>query len=154
MNKAEQILTVADEAATQKLARDLGIQLRGRETILLHGPLGAGKTAFARPLIRSLCGDADMPVPSPTYTLIQPYETLKGQSLWHCDLYRISGPEELDELGLPDMLGTGVVLIEWPDRLGVYKPASALEIRLDPVDTCPSQRQVTLTNAPEGFTPA
>mgnify|MGYP006433761961 CR=1 FL=1 len=147
-------LILKDEQATQKLAWQLAAKLEGKETILLHGPLGAGKTAFTRALIRALCDDANMAVPSPTYTLIQPYETPGGLTIWHCDLYRIHEPEELDELGLPDMLGTGLVLIEWPDRLGVYKPAAPLEVRLDPIDNHACQRQVTLTNAPEGVTPA
>ena len=153
MRDPSQTTTLANEAATQTLARQLAAQLQGTETILLHGPLGAGKTSFARALIRALCGDADMAVPSPTYTLIQPYESVTGQTIWHCDLYRIHEPEELDELGLPDMLGSGLVLIEWPDRLGVYKPAHALEIRLDPIDNYPDQRNITVTNPPEGFAP-
>ena len=154
MSDPAQTFTLADEAATEKLARQLAAKLEGTETILLDGPLGAGKTAFARALIRSLCGDADMAVPSPTYTLIQPYTTPGGLTIWHCDLYRIHEPEELDELGLPDMLGTGIVMIEWPDRLGVYKPVAPLEIKLATIDNRPRKRQVTLTNAPEGVTPA
>lgn len=146
--------TLADEAATQDLARRLAAHLTGRETILLDGPLGAGKTAFARALIRALCDDGEMPVPSPTYTLIQPYETPSGQTIWHCDLYRLSAPEELDELGLPDMLGSVLVIVEWPDRLGVHRPAQPLEIRFVPVDNASNQRHVTITGAPEGFAPA
>jgi tRNA threonylcarbamoyl adenosine modification protein YjeE len=146
--------TLANEAATEALARELAAHLKGRETILLDGPLGAGKTAFARALIRAGCGAPDMAVPSPSYTLIQPYETPSGRTLWHCDLYRLSGPEELDELGLPDILGRDIVMIEWPGRMGVYRPAQAIEIRLEPADNDPHRRHITITRAPEGFVPA
>ena len=113
---------------TADLARMLAPNLTAGDTILLRGDVGAGKTHFARALIQSLLA---MPedVPSPTFTLVQTYETADGTEIWHSDLYRLTHPEEVDELGLTDAFETAICLVECaepnvprhPDKL---RPAS------------------------------
>lgn len=114
--------------ATRRLGARLAAQLRPGDTVLLTGDLGAGKTTLARAVIAQMCGVED--APSPTYTLVQLYETQAGDELWHADLYRIEAMSELEELGLEDAFETAVCLVEWPDRLGDAVPADRLEILL------------------------
>lgn len=102
--------------------------LRAGDAIALKGDLGAGKSTLARALIRALADDAGLEVPSPTFTLVQSYET--RIPVHHFDLYRLSSPDELDELGLDDALAQGAALIEWPDRAGDQLPANALQVEL------------------------
>lgn len=122
---------LASEAATAALAAALAPCLRAGDALLLDGPLGAGKTSFARALIRRLAGPGTE-VPSPTFNLVLTYNLPGGVTLWHFDLYRINDPREIDELGLEDALADGISLIEWPDRLGAEAPADALTLRLRP----------------------
>lgn len=107
-------------------ARGLAPVLRDGGMVLLDGDLGAGKTAFARALIRSLAG-ADIEVPSPTFTLVQSY-ALDGVEVTHADLYRIDDPDEIDELGLEDAAAAGLVLVEWPERAGGRLDRGALRL--------------------------
>lgn len=100
------------EAVAERVAR---MAARG-DVITLQGDLGAGKTAFARAFIRSLVGRA-IDVPSPTFTLVQVYETTVGD-VWHFDLYRLEATDDVWELGLEEALAEGITLIEWPERLG------------------------------------
>jgi tRNA threonylcarbamoyladenosine biosynthesis protein TsaE len=134
-------LTLPDEAATARLAAGLARRLRPGDTLLLEGGLGAGKSALARKIIRSRLG-SDIEVPSPTYTLVQTYGADAGE-IWHADLYRLSGPDEVAETGLGEALGAAICLIEWPDRLGDMTPPEALTLALAIVgDTA---RSATLT---------
>lgn len=98
------------------------------DVILLNGDLGTGKTHFARSVIQALLTTAE-DVPSPTFTLVQSYQTAKGD-LWHADLYRIGSPFEIEELGLTEAFETAICLIEWPDRLGTLTPPDALSLTL------------------------
>ncbi|MBB6253606.1 tRNA (adenosine(37)-N6)-threonylcarbamoyltransferase complex ATPase subunit type 1 TsaE [Nitrospirillum iridis] len=134
-------LDLADEAATARLAATLGRLLTTGDVVALSGDLGAGKSAFARHLIRSL-GDADEEVPSPTFTLVQTYD-LPGFPLWHFDLYRLTAPDEVLELGWEEVRHEGVALVEWPARLGALLPADRLD--LDLAITGPESRRATLT---------
>ncbi len=115
-----------DEAATIALAETLAARARAGDVLLLSGPLGAGKTSFARAYIRALTGAADLTVPSPTFTLVQQYEA-PHFTIWHYDLWRLQNHHAMEELGW-DEAQDGVVIVEWPDRLGPLTPANALRI--------------------------
>jgi tRNA threonylcarbamoyl adenosine modification protein YjeE len=118
-----------DEQATRRLMIDIAALLQPGDLITLSGDLGAGKTTFARALVRHLAGDDTVEVPSPTFTLMQTYE-LPRFAIIHADLYRLSGPGELSELGFEDMADSAVVLLEWPDRAAGFLPPSRLDVAL------------------------
>ncbi len=120
-----------DAAATARLGAALGRALRRGDAVLLEGPLGAGKSALARAAISARLADCgrEEDIPSPTYTLVQTYET-PACDILHADLYRLGAPEEIAELGLADAFANAVSLIEWPDRLGAHAPARALRLVL------------------------
>jgi tRNA threonylcarbamoyl adenosine modification protein YjeE len=140
-------LPLADEAATEALARDVARLLRPGDVIALWGDLGAGKTRFARALIGALSGQGEgEEVPSPTFTLVQTYDLPAGL-VWHFDLYRLDLPEEALELGLDEALADGITLIEWPGRLGNLLPRDRLDLTLE-FGTTPEARIATL--APRG----
>jgi len=111
-------------ADTERLAATLASLAAPGDIIALSGELGAGKTTFARGFVRALTGK-DEDVPSPTFTLVQTYDTPKGE-IWHCDLYRLAKPDDALELGLEDAFGSGICLIEWPERLGGLLPPRRL----------------------------
>lgn len=118
-----------DEAATTRLGEDLAAALKPGDVVALSGDLGAGKTTLARGLIRASTGDPLLDVPSPTFTLVQAYE--RGRlPVAHFDLYRLSDPAELDELGLDEALAGGVALIEWPERAENRLPANVIRVSL------------------------
>ena len=117
-----------DERATVRLGEDLAMALRAGDVLALSGDLGAGKTTLARGLIRAMAEDARLDVPSPTFTLVQSYET--RVPLNHFDLYRLVSPFEIDELGLAEMLATGAALIEWPERAGDRLPEGTVAVEL------------------------
>ncbi len=135
-------VALAGERATEALMLDIAALLEPGDVITLSGDLGAGKTTFARALIRHLAGDASIEVPSPTFTLMQTYE-LPRFPLVHVDLYRLAGAGELTELGVEDVAERGVVLIEWPDRAAGALPADRLDIEL----TLSPQHGETFRNA-------
>lgn len=124
-------IALPDPAATAALAAALAPHLGPGDTVALEGPLGAGKTAFARALIAARLADAAdaAEIPSPSYTLVQSYD-LGAATLWHADLYRLGDVSELAELGLEEALETAIVLVEWPDRLGPLLPARRLAVAL------------------------
>jgi len=120
------------EEQTESLATALHGIARAGDVILLSGDIGAGKSFLARAFIRSACG-AETEVPSPTFTLVQVYEAPKFE-IWHCDLYRLSSPDEVIELGLEAAFQEAVTLIEWPDRLADLQPEGALSISIGVVN--------------------
>ena len=110
---------LADADATTALGAAIAPLLRAGDAVLLYGPLGMGKSTLARGLIRALLRISARPdedVPSPTFTLVQFYETTPPVA--HFDLYRLTRPEEAFEIGLDEALDDGCALIEWPERLG------------------------------------
>lgn len=120
---------LADEAATQALGRRLSAHMP-HGLVWLEGQLGAGKTSLARAIVqgRGFTGR----VKSPTYTLVEPYETAAGV-IYHIDLYRLADPEELEWLGVRDMLdGASLMLVEWPARGAGVLPAADLRVRIEP----------------------
>lgn len=128
-------------ADTETLAARVAAAARPGDAILLSGPLGAGKSAFARAFLRAASGDPALEVPSPSYTLVQSYD-LPRLRVHHFDLWRLDGPDAVEELGW-DELTADVVLVEWPDRLGPLAPADALRIEL--AHGAGEQRLATLT---------
>lgn len=121
-----------DDEATNLAGAALGLALRPGDAVMLEGDLGAGKSAFARAAINALLasdGRAE-DIPSPTFTLVQTYETRRGE-IWHVDLYRLTSPDEAEELGLGAAFETAITLVEWPDRLGGVLPERRLTVRLD-----------------------
>ncbi len=122
-------LALATPEDTDALGRALIPCLRPGDVLLLTGPLGAGKSHLARAIIRGFLG-RDEDVPSPTFTLVQTYEA-KICDLWHADLYRLSHPDEVIELGLDEAFSTAICLVEWPERLGGLTPPDPIRIALD-----------------------
>lgn len=121
---------LADEMATVTAGARLAAALAPGDAVMLSGGLGAGKSALARAVVRALLGDPDAEVPSPSYTLVNVYETPRGE-VWHADLYRLADTSETAELGLEDAFDAAIVLLEWPERLGAALPARRLEIALE-----------------------
>ena len=117
------------EEDTARLGAWLAERLQAGDCLLLEGSIGAGKSHLARALIRARLGRME-DVPSPTFTLVQTYQA--DTEIWHADLYRLSHPDEVLELGLDEAFGHAICLIEWPDRLGKFVPADALRLSLVP----------------------
>ena len=115
-----------DHAATEQLAKKISMFCKPGDTIALVGDIGSGKTTFARAFIRCFLG-SEIDVPSPTFTIVQIYGDPPNE-IWHCDLYRLTHPDEAAELGLQEAFETALCLIEWPDRLGNDAPPNALTI--------------------------
>ena len=122
-------MILADEEATRRAGASLAAALRPGDVVTLSGPLGAGKTTLARGLLRALGEEGE--VPSPSFALVQPYDAL-ALPVWHADLYRIERADELDELGLDEVLATGALLVEWPERAPGCWP-EALGLSLEPL---------------------
>ncbi len=121
-------LALADEAATAAFAACIAPRLGAGDVLLLSGPIGAGKSTFARALIRARLGNPAEEVPSPTFTLVQTYDA-GAVEIWHCDLFRLGGPDEAVELGLEEAFERAICLVEWPERLAGEAPDRALHLR-------------------------
>lgn len=124
--RPETELRLAAPDDTARLGRWLAGCLQPGDTVLLQGPIGSGKSHLARSVIQSWLGQLE-DVPSPTYTLVQTYGEGDAE-IWHADLYRLSHPDEVIELGLDDAFGRAICLVEWPERLGRATPDSALRL--------------------------
>lgn len=131
-----------DDEATAALGARLATALRPGDIVLLEGDLGAGKTALARAVIRTLAGDPGLDVPSPSFALVQPYDTPAGPVL-HADLYRLADAAEIEELGLLDD-PRAIVLVEWAERAPDLVRAATVRIALV-VPLGGQGRQVTVT---------
>ncbi len=119
---------IASEAQTIAFAKRLAPYLEPGDVVTLNGTLGAGKTAFARALIRSLCG-ADIEVPSPTFNLLLTYECPKGP-IYHYDFYRLEDPEEVWELDIEDAYDQAITVMEWVQKLEDLAPKDVLNVTL------------------------
>ena len=137
---------------TTLLATSFAAHLSPPSVILLNGPVGAGKTHFARQLILAKLAKIGQveDVPSPTFTLVQTYD-IGETEIWHADLYRLSDPSEVYELGLDAAFDTAICLVEWPDRLGEETPKDALNLTLDIADN--DSRTATLEWQSPNWTP-
>lgn len=136
---------LADLAATGLFAEDVSLALKPGDCLCLSGDLGAGKSTFARALIRAMADDPELEAPSPTFTLVQNYDLRLPVA--HMDLYRIGSPEELDELGLDDALAEGVALIEWPEKALDLLPNDRVMLRFEGTG---KSRTVSIS-APQAF---
>ncbi|APE45073.1 tRNA (adenosine(37)-N6)-threonylcarbamoyltransferase complex ATPase subunit type 1 TsaE [Sulfitobacter alexandrii] len=149
MTTRSRSFTFADAEQTARQAALLAQVLRRGDVILLSGDVGAGKTHFARSAIQSLLTLPE-DVPSPTFTLVQTYDTGDAE-LWHADLYRLASVQEVEELGLIDAFETAICLVEWPDRLGELAPSSALSLTFSQ-GQLPDSRSVVATWQDDGWT--
>lgn len=146
------VLSLPSPAATDRLAARLAPAARPGDAVLLEGPLGVGKSAFARAFLRTLTGNPALEVPSPSFTLVQSYEL--PRAVWvahHFDLYRLDGPADLAELGWEEAR-EGIVLVEWPERLGHLRPTDALVLMLAfgaAPGECPEARSARLEGWPD-----
>lgn len=140
-------ILLAHPEATATAARDLAVKLEPGDVILLAGDVGAGKTHFARALIQSVLAQPE-DVPSPTFTLVQTYETSRGP-IWHADLYRLGSSLEIEELGLLEAFETAICLIEWPDRLGTLRPPGALTLTFNQRQDAETARQLNISSPVE-----
>lgn len=127
---------------TKSFAVQCADNARNGDVITLEGPMGAGKSEFARAFIQHLVGE-EIDVPSPTFTLVQTYEIPKG-TIWHFDLYRLEDEDEIYEIGWEEALSDGILLIEWPERLGSLLPKKRTEIKITPKRE--TKRQITINN--------
>ena len=123
-------LFLPDQAATEALGRAIAPHLVASDVVLLSGEIGAGKSCFARAIIRARLGQ-ETEVPSPTYTLVQTYDDA-DVTIWHADLYRISGASDVLELGLLEAADIAISIVEWPEHAGNVWSDTALHMQFLP----------------------
>jgi tRNA threonylcarbamoyladenosine biosynthesis protein TsaE len=140
-------MILPDEAATARLGAAIARVLKPGEAVCLSGPLGAGKSTLARALIQALT-TPDEDVPSPTFTLVQFYESARLK-IAHFDLYRLTSPQEAYEIGLDEALEDGAAVIEWPERLEGALPADRLDVEIS-LDGAGRRARLTFHGAWEG----
>jgi tRNA threonylcarbamoyladenosine biosynthesis protein TsaE len=126
---ASERIFLPDDDATAALGARLASELKPGDLVLLEGGLGAGKTALARAVIRTLTGDPRLDVPSPSFALVQPYEA-NGRPVLHADLYRLQEAREIDELGLFER-ADAIVLVEWPERAGELLSQATMRVTIE-----------------------
>lgn len=132
-----------DLAALDRMASAVAVMVGRGDTIALQGDLGSGKTTFARFLIAHLMGGGQQDMPSPTFALVQTYETPR-LPVTHVDAYRLANPSEAEELGLEEALAQGLLLVEWPERIGEHLPRNRLDVTLKDVEGDEGLRRVVL----------
>lgn len=137
---AKSFIESHSESDTKNFAISMAKNAAKGDIYLLNGPLGAGKSVFARNFIQYFIGE-DAEIPSPTFTLVQIYETHIAP-IWHFDLYRLEEPDDIYELGWEEALHDSILLIEWPIRLGYLKPQKYTEIIIEP--TMGQNRKITI----------
>lgn len=138
-------LASLDEPAVLRIAELIALKLKAGDVIALSGDLGAGKTTFARALIRAVLGDREAEVPSPTFSLVQSYASPR-LALTHADLYRLSDPSEMGELGLSDAARLGAVLVEWPEKGDdIERIGDLLTVSLADIPGWPDRRDITIS---------
>ncbi|WID94443.1 tRNA (adenosine(37)-N6)-threonylcarbamoyltransferase complex ATPase subunit type 1 TsaE [Bosea vestrisii] len=136
------VVVLSTEAATVRLAQDIADILKTGDIVALSGHLGAGKSLLARAMLRRLTDDPGLEAPSPTFTLVQSYDSPRGLLL-HADLYRVRNPDELDDIGLVEDLDLAITIVEWPDRAGTRLPAGRrLDIVLEVDPENPEQGRI------------
>ena len=140
-------IRLADSAATEEFGRRLAAHIRPGDVVTLTGTLGAGKTSLARGLLAALGlpGEA----PSPSFAIVQPYappETVIP--VLHVDLYRLDGPEQMEELGLDEALWDSALIVEWPDRAGEDAWPQALALTLE---MAPDGGRILTAKIPSGW---
>ena len=123
-------LVLDNLAATDQLGAYLAGLLDAGRIITLSGPLGAGKSELARAIIRHGCGETG-DIPSPSFTLVQTYQTADGLEVWHMDCWRLESPDAALNLGIEDAFYEAACLIEWPEKLGHLLPADRIAITLE-----------------------
>ena len=116
------------EQDTITVAERLARQVKVGDVIALYGTLGMGKTVFCRGFVRTFMPWQE--VPSPTFTLLQVYET-PSFPIYHFDMYRLKTPDEAYEIGIEDAFAEGVSLIEWPEKIGPLLPKKYISVRLE-----------------------
>ena len=126
------------EEDTLKIAAQFAKALKPGDVVALHGTLGVGKTAFTRGVIQALSNVKE--VPSPTFTLLQTYDTADF-SLYHFDMYRLKSPEEAYEIGIEDAFADGVSFIEWPEKIGSLLPKKHIDVS---IEINPDHRLITI----------
>lgn len=120
-------LRLADAAATEAAGETLANVLRAGDVVTLSGGLGAGKTSFARGVLRALGLEEE--APSPTFAIVQPYDPPEVRlPVLHIDLYRIDDPAEIAELGIDEARGYSALLVEWPGHGGAGRWGDALAL--------------------------
>ena len=145
--KAAWAIADADQGQLELAAQLLALKVRRGDVIALSGDLGAGKTTFARAVIRALLGEPDAEVPSPTFPLVQAYDTPR-LSVAHFDLYRLTGPDDLEEIGFADAITQGLALVEWPERAEAALPDDRIEIAFKAASD-PERRHIEITGLGE-----
>ncbi|MDR2685978.1 MAG: tRNA (adenosine(37)-N6)-threonylcarbamoyltransferase complex ATPase subunit type 1 TsaE [Rickettsiales bacterium] len=133
---------IASLTEMKNFAEKFAAKLKSPCLVRITGDLGAGKTEFCRAVIRELCGDKKLVVPSPTFNIVQTYQTADGGNLAHFDLYRVKSRDELEELWMFEHIKEGIVLVEWPELIADLRPAIDIMIR----DAGGARREISIEN--------
>jgi tRNA threonylcarbamoyladenosine biosynthesis protein TsaE len=142
------IFNSTSENETEQIASQVAKTLSFGDVLLLNGNLGVGKSVFARGLIRGMLNDPTHIIPSPTFSLVQTYDYDGGQ-IWHFDLYRLTDPDDILEIGWEEALSSGIVLVEWPERLGPWAPKNSIIVTIQPTENNPAHRLIDVRNQNE-----